>query len=79
MEEFLKNKYGIDINAVLSNEPKSYKVKDLVRMLRERDAEKNVIHNLHNGALNKEQALMYLDNITNQLAMEGKNLKTGMY
>jgi hypothetical protein len=75
LEEFLKNKYGIDINARLSNEPKSYRVKDLVRMLRERGTEQNVIYNLHNGALNKEQALIYLDNVINQLTMECNNLK----
>ena len=80
MEEFLKNKYGIDINAHLSNEPKSCRVKDLVHMLRESDTEKYVIYNLHNGALNKEQALIYIDNVANQLTMEGKNLKeTRMY
>ena len=70
MEEFLKNKYGIDINTCISNEPKSCHVRDLVAMLRERGIEKNVINNLHNSALNKEQALAYLENVANQIALE---------
>ncbi|HYE67712.1 MAG TPA: hypothetical protein VEA58_03820 [Anaerovoracaceae bacterium] len=71
MEEFLKNKYGIDISTPLSNEPKSHQVRDLVAMLRERGIEKNVINNLHNSTLSKEQAIAYLENITNQIALEG--------
>ena len=70
MEEFLKNKYGIDNSTRLSNEPKSYHVRDLIAMLRERGTEKNVINNLHNSALNKDQVLAYLENITNQITME---------
>jgi len=72
MEEFLKNKYGIDISTCIGNEPKSYHVRDLVAMLRERGIEKNVINNLHNSALNKEQALAYLENVSNQMALESQ-------
>ncbi len=70
MEEFLKNKYGIDHNTRLGSQPESCRVGDLVRMLRERGLEKNIINNLHNSALNKEQVLLYLDQVTNQLAMK---------
>lgn len=73
MEEFLKNKYGIDVNTRLTEGPESYLVRDLVRMLRESGTEKNVIYNLHNSALDKEEALRYLDSITNQLVMESEN------
>lgn len=75
MEEFLKNKYGIDISTCISNESKSYHVRDLVAMLRERGIEKNIINNLHNSALNKEQALAYLENVTNQIALESENIR----
>lgn len=75
MEEFLKDKYGIDINTRLNNEQKSLRVKDLVCMLRESGTERTIISNLHNSTLNKDQALRYLDMITNQLIMEGENIR----
>jgi hypothetical protein len=70
MEDFLKNKYGIDINTPLSGETESPQVGDVVDLIRKNGSEKNVIHNLHNGALNKRQALEYLDNIKNQLVLK---------
>lgn len=79
MEEFLKNKYGIDTSTPLNNEPKGYQVRHLVAMLRERGIEKNVINNLHNSALSKEQALAYLENIINQIALESKNRRETIF
>lgn len=75
MEEFLKNKYGIDASTRLNNGAKIYNIRDLVSMLRERGAEKNVINNLHNSSLNREQVIAYLDNIKNQIIMEGENIR----
>lgn len=73
MEEFLKNRYGIDLDTRLSDGSKNFRVGDLVNMLRESGEEKNVIHNLHNSALNKEQALVYLKAIKDQV-IEGQRM-----